>query len=161
MAKNFLRVSVTPAFRPSSLRIVPKLHELRQVDSGEHKDSKSWDRMLLACLRGRVFISRRGAEARSLGFEGNRPLSPAWSEGIAATAWRSGRRSPSRLRRRGGSAASASRLPRRGEPTRGQGRAAPGREASPTSLAWVCGIPPRGARARPYRRPATAHRLSA
>ncbi len=58
------------------------------------KDSKSWDRMLLACLQGRVFISRRGAEARSLGFEGKRPPSPAENGGIEATAWRSGRRSP-------------------------------------------------------------------
>jgi len=61
--------------------------------------------MLLACLCGRVFISRRGAEARSLGFEGKRPLSPG-NGGLAATAWRSGRRSPpgfqaTRWKRRG------------------------------------------------------------
>ena len=37
--------------------------------------------MLLARLPVGVFISRRGAEARSLGFDGKRPLSPIAKQG--------------------------------------------------------------------------------
>ena len=45
------------------------------------KDSKSRDRILLARLPGRFFISRRGAEARRLEFEGNHPPFPRWKRG--------------------------------------------------------------------------------
>ena len=45
------------------------------------KDSKSRDRILLACLPGRFFISRRGAEARRLEFEGKHPPFPRRERG--------------------------------------------------------------------------------
>ena len=87
------RCSILMSYRPVNVQIIASLHFAVKSRTPGNKDSKSWDRMLLACLCGRVFISRRGAEARSFGFEGKRPLSPG-NGGLAATAWRSGRRSP-------------------------------------------------------------------
>ena len=112
--------------------------------------------------RAGFFISRRGAGARRLEFEGNHPPFPhRETGGRIVAAWRSGRRSPLLFRRRGGTAASASRRPRRAAPTRGRGRGSPRRASSPTSPARACGSPRRAARGRPFRTPATACRRSA
>ncbi len=117
---------------------------------------------LLVIAKPIVFLSH--AEARRTQRpcdDASHPLSPMRHVGSEASAWDAGRRFPSQFRPRCGIAACGTCRPRRAARMRGLRRAAQGRAAWPTSPAWACGIPPKGATARPCRRPATARRRSA
>ena len=117
---------------------------------------------LLFIVKPIVFLSH--AEARRTQRpcdDASHPLSPMRHVGLEASALDAGRRFPSQFRPRCGIAACGTCRPRRAARMRGLRRAATGRAAWPTSPAWACGIPAKGATARPCRRPATARRRSA